>query len=103
MAARAGSPAQKEAGLVVALDVQNGKHTTIHGMGRHNHENSVPIPGYHDLAVLSGDDTFTSGPLTIPLDSTGRRTSRRRSRSCTRTSRPTPSRCWRTLAPRRRT
>jgi hypothetical protein len=35
-------------------------------MGRHNHENSVPIPGYDDLVVLSGDDTFTSGPLTIP-------------------------------------
>jgi hypothetical protein len=29
-----------------------------------NHENSVPVPGYDDLVVLSGDDTFTSGPLT---------------------------------------
>lgn len=35
-------------------------------MGRHNHENSIPIPGYDDLVVLSGDDTFTSGSLTIP-------------------------------------
>jgi hypothetical protein len=26
----------------------------------------VAIPGYDDLVVLSGDDTFTSGPLTIP-------------------------------------
>ena len=34
-------------------------------MGRHNHENSVAIPGYDDLVVLSGDDTFTSGS-TIP-------------------------------------
>jgi hypothetical protein len=33
-------------------------------MGRHNHENSVAIPGYDDLVVISGDDTFTSGPLT---------------------------------------
>jgi hypothetical protein len=33
------------------------------GMGRHNHENSVAIPGFDDLVVLSGDDTFTSGPL----------------------------------------
>ena len=57
-------PAQVEAGYVVALDVQTGKHRTIPGMGRHNHENSVPIPGYEDLVVLSGDDTFTSGPLT---------------------------------------
>lgn len=24
----------------------------------------MPIPGYDDLVVLSGDDTFTSGPLT---------------------------------------
>jgi hypothetical protein len=61
-----GPPDEKQIGLVVALDVRNGKHRAIPGMGRHNHENSVPIPGYDDLAVLSGDDTFTSGPLTIP-------------------------------------
>ena len=59
-----GSAAEREAGLVVALDVQTGKQTPIPGMGRHNHENSVPIPGFDDLVVLSGDDTFTSGPLT---------------------------------------
>ncbi len=59
-----GDPAEKEAGLVVALDVRNGKHRTIPGMGRHNHENSVAIPGYGYPVVLSGDDTFTSGPLT---------------------------------------
>ena len=58
-----GDPAEKEAGLVVALDVKNGKHHPIQGMGRHNHENSVPIPGYGKPVVLSGDDTFTSGPL----------------------------------------
>jgi hypothetical protein len=58
------SPDQKEAGLVVALDVQTGKRYEIHGMGRHNHENSVAIPGFDQLVVLSGDDTFTSGPLT---------------------------------------
>jgi len=59
-------PAQKEAGLVVALDAQTGKHHPIYGMGRHNHENNVAIPGFDDLVVLSGDDTFTSGSLTIP-------------------------------------
>ena len=59
-------PAQKEAGLVVALDTRTGKHHPIHGMGRHNHENNVAIPGFEDLVVLSGDDTFTSGTLTIP-------------------------------------
>jgi hypothetical protein len=59
-----GSPAEREAGLVVAVDVRTGKQRPIHGMGRHNHENSVAIPGYGNPVVLSGDDTFTSGPLT---------------------------------------
>ena len=31
-------------------------------MGRHNHENSVAIPGFDDLVLLSGDDTFTNNP-----------------------------------------
>ncbi len=61
-----GSTAEKESGLVVALDAQTGKHHAIYGMGRHNHENNVAIPGFDDLVVLSGDDTFTSGSLTIP-------------------------------------
>jgi hypothetical protein len=61
-----GDPNEKQIGLAVALDVRTGKHRAIHGMGRHNHENSVAIPGFDDLVVLSGDDTFTSGPLTIP-------------------------------------
>jgi hypothetical protein len=61
-----GDPAEKQIGLVIALDVQTGQYHPIYGMGRHNHENSVPVPGYDDLVVLSGDDTFTSGPLTIP-------------------------------------
>jgi hypothetical protein len=59
-----GSPEEEEAGLVVALEVATGKQRPIYGMGRHNHENSVPIPGYRKPVVLSGDDTFTSGPLT---------------------------------------
>jgi hypothetical protein len=59
-----GDPAEEEAGLVVALDVKTGKHKPIYGMGRHNHENSVAIPGYGHPVVFSGDDTFTSGPLT---------------------------------------
>ena len=59
-----GDPAEKQIGLVVAVDVQTGQHHPIYGMGRHNHENSVPVPGFDELVVLSGDDTFTSGPLT---------------------------------------
>jgi hypothetical protein len=35
-------------------------------MGRHNHEISLPMPGFDELVLLSGDDTFTSGSLTIP-------------------------------------
>jgi hypothetical protein len=59
-----GSPAEQEGGLVVALDVRTHRHQVIYGMGRHNHENDVAIPGYGHPVVLSGDDTFTSGPLT---------------------------------------
>jgi len=59
-----GDPNEKQIGLVVALDVRNGKYHPIYGMGRHNHENSVPVPGFNDLVVLSGDDTFTTGGLT---------------------------------------
>src|SRR4029453_10140914 len=61
-----GAPTEKEAGVVVALDVQSGNYHPIYGMGRHNHENDVAIPGFDDLVVMSGDDTFTSGPLTTP-------------------------------------
>ena len=57
-------PGAEEGGLVVALDVKSGRHKPIYGMGRHNHENSVAIPGYRKPVVVSGDDTFTSGPLT---------------------------------------
>jgi len=56
-------PAQKEAGVVVAMDVQKGTYQPIYGMGRLNHENAVAIPGYDENVVLTGDDTFTSGPL----------------------------------------
>jgi hypothetical protein len=63
-----GDPAEEEAGLVVALDAKTGKHRPIYGMGRHNHENSVAIPGYGHPVLFSGDDTFTSGPLTNPLN-----------------------------------
>jgi hypothetical protein len=58
------STEQEENGVVVALDVRTGKYETVYGMGRHNHENDVAIPGYGHPVVLSGDDTFTSGPLT---------------------------------------
>jgi hypothetical protein len=61
-----GDEDEEENGLVVALDVETGDYHPIYGMGRHNHENSVAIPGFDRMVLLSGDDTFTSGPLTIP-------------------------------------
>lgn len=50
----------EQAGVVVALDIKSGEYRTIYGMGRHNHENSVAIPGYDELVILSGDDTFNA-------------------------------------------
>jgi hypothetical protein len=50
----------EQAGVVVAYDVKKGTYRSIYGMGRFNHENAVPVPGYKDLAILSGDDTFSA-------------------------------------------
>jgi hypothetical protein len=58
----AGGSNPEVAGVVVAYDVDAGEYRTIHRMGRHNHENSVALPGYDQIAVLSGDDTFVSNP-----------------------------------------
>ena len=57
-----GSPSARQAGLVVAHDIKSGATRPILGMGRHNHENTVAIPGYDELVLLSGDDTFTNNP-----------------------------------------
>ena len=51
-------PGAEQAGVVVAYDVKSGAFKSIYGMGRHNHENAVGIPGYGRPVVLSGDDTF---------------------------------------------
>jgi len=53
-------PNPEQAGVVVAHDVKSGQTRSIYGMGRHNHENSVGVPGYGYPVVLSGDDTFTA-------------------------------------------
>jgi hypothetical protein len=51
----------RQAGYAVALDVESGRSVPLSRMGRHNHENSVPVPGgWKKLAILSGDDTFNA-------------------------------------------
>jgi hypothetical protein len=57
-----GADEARQAGAVVAFDPQVGKRKTIWGMGRHNHENSVAIPGYGKPVVVSGDDSFVNNP-----------------------------------------
>ncbi len=57
-----GAAEARQSGVVVAFDVQTGQDRPIWGMGRHNHENSVAIPGFEDVVLLSGDDTFTNNP-----------------------------------------
>lgn len=55
-----GDPAAEQAGVVVAYDIKKKDYRSIYGMGRHNHENAVAIPGYGHPVVLSGDDTFSA-------------------------------------------
>lgn len=51
-------PSAEQAGVVVAYDIKGDTYRSIYGMGRHNHENDVGLPGYGHPVVLSGDDTF---------------------------------------------
>ena len=62
-----GAPEARQIGAAVAIDERNGKVKPIWGMGRHNHENSVAIPGYGKPVVLSGDDSFVSNPAQAQL------------------------------------
>jgi hypothetical protein len=57
-----GAAEARQSGVVVAHDVRRDTHQPIWGMGRHNHENTVAIPGYKVLIMLSTDDTFVSNP-----------------------------------------
>jgi hypothetical protein len=51
----------REGGYSVVLDPQTGDFDEVPGMGRHNHENTVPVPGgWNQFAILSGDDTFNA-------------------------------------------
>jgi hypothetical protein len=62
-----GADEARQAGAVVAYDIKRDEYRTIWGMGRHNHENSVAVPGYKERVVLSTDDTFVSNPAQSQL------------------------------------
>jgi hypothetical protein len=52
---------KRQAGYSVWLDTETGEYDVISRAGRHNHENTVVIPGgWKNLAILSGDDTFSA-------------------------------------------
>jgi hypothetical protein len=53
-------PEAEQAGVVVAYNPRTREYRSIYGMGRHNHENSVAIPGYRYPVIVSGDDTFNA-------------------------------------------
>lgn len=51
----------RQAGYAVWIDTRSGDYSPVPGMGRHNHENTVIVPGgWDDIVALSGDDTFTA-------------------------------------------
>ena len=60
--ANATFPARRQAGLAAYLDTRTGKFDALEGHGRHNHENTVVVPGgwAGQIVDLSGDDTFTT-------------------------------------------
>jgi hypothetical protein len=62
-----GADEARQIGAAVAIDEKSGEVRPIWGMGRHNHENSVAIPGYGKPVVLSGDDSFVSNPAQSQL------------------------------------
>jgi hypothetical protein len=65
-----GTAGAEQSGVAVAYDTRNGERKAIYGMGRHNHENSVALPDYDELVVLSSDDTFFTSQLDPPYKPT---------------------------------
>ena len=57
-----GADGARQIGVVVAYDPATGQNRPIWGMGRHNHENTLAVPGYGYPFLLSGDDAFVSNP-----------------------------------------
>ncbi len=58
----------RQAGYVVAHDTSTGENIPIPGMGRLNHENTVPVGGnWPGVAMLTTDDTFAAGTSQLYL------------------------------------
>jgi hypothetical protein len=55
---------QRQGGYAVVLDAESESgdftFTQVAGMGRHNHENTIALPGWNQIALLSTDDTFNA-------------------------------------------
>jgi hypothetical protein len=51
----------RQAGYAVVLNTETGESAPVPGMGRLNHENTIALPGYNQLALVTTDDTF-DGP-----------------------------------------
>ncbi len=50
----------RQVGYAVVLNTETGESTPVPGMGRLNHEATIALPGYDQLALLTTDDTFTA-------------------------------------------
>ena len=48
----------RQGGYAVALNTETGEEVAIPGMGRLNHENTIALPDYEQIALLTTDDTF---------------------------------------------
>jgi hypothetical protein len=48
----------RQGGFAVALNTETGDYVAVPGMGRLNHENTIALPGYDQITLLTTDDTF---------------------------------------------
>lgn len=48
----------RQGGFAVALNTDSGDYVAVSGMGRLNHENTIALPGYDAISLLTTDDTF---------------------------------------------
>jgi hypothetical protein len=62
----------RQAGYSVALNTATGQYQQIPVAGRHNHENTVVIPGgWSETVAISGDDTFSAPSSQVYLNTAG--------------------------------